>query len=397
MEDRLRIRAGGEDAQEPPLAGDATLLVEDLDADVVEVGRAVHGRARVGLGDDEQLGLAGLLARGRVQPGHRLGRRAVVAEDAEAGAAHGGEQVLALVVHVEGVLAVAEEGEVVGGQPLEEPGRGADLLRGDPHGRVVVQRKRDAAAPLAHLAPVLDGVADVAENGAQLGRDLLAVLRRGDAVDLQVHPRLGDDAELVLGRRVGVDLLEGADGVPSDDQLRVHDEMDGAAERVERGGDRVDEERHVVGDDLDDGVPAGPALRLDGRVRHVDVGGADGALTGEVALGQGGPEEVLRLAREEVLGRRVPVEHVQQPVDVLPGLLGSLFGGGVQLLGPGLLERRRHRWFVFLHWSRGHASSGAIRGYRPCSHAGHWVVGRTPGGSVENGEGVCAGTPTVGT
>ena len=220
---------------------------------------------------------------------------------------------------------------------------------GMPTGGLLVQRDRDAAAPLAHLAPVLDGVADVAEDGAQRGGDRLAVLRRGHAVDLEVHPRLGDDAELVLGRRVGVDLLQGADGVPADDELRVHDEVDGAAERVERGGDRVDEERHVVGDDLDDGVPAGPALRLDGRVRHVDVGGADGTPAGEVALGQRGTEQVLRLAREKVLGRGVAVEHVQQPVDVLPGLLGSVFGGGAQLLGPGLLERRRHRWFVFLH------------------------------------------------
>ena len=50
-----------------------------------------------------------------------------------------------------------------------------------------------------------------------------------------MHPGLGDDAELALGRSVLVDLLQRAGRVAADDELGVHDEVDGAAERVERG------------------------------------------------------------------------------------------------------------------------------------------------------------------
>src|SRR5690606_41798824 len=59
--DRGGVGAGGEQAEEPSLPGDGAGVVEDLDPDVVEVERPVDGGARVGLGDDEQPWLGGLL------------------------------------------------------------------------------------------------------------------------------------------------------------------------------------------------------------------------------------------------------------------------------------------------------------------------------------------------
>ena len=50
---RVQVRGRGEQAEEALLAVDVAVLVEGLDADVVEVRRAVHGRTRVGLGDDQ--------------------------------------------------------------------------------------------------------------------------------------------------------------------------------------------------------------------------------------------------------------------------------------------------------------------------------------------------------
>jgi hypothetical protein len=210
-----------------------------------------------------------------------------------------------------------------------------------------------------------------------------------------VHPRLGDNAELVLaGPVLVVDVLEGADRVAADHELRVDDEVDGAAEGAERGGDRVDEERHVVGDDLDDGVSAGPPLVLDIRVRHRDVDGADGPPPGEVAFGERGAEEVLRLTGEEILGRGVPVEHSQQPVDVLAGVVTGVLSGRPQLLGPGLLERRRHGRFrvpsLFRHRAR--VLGCRFERIAPVHMLDAQAARPEP---VENTAAVCVGPPTV--
>ena len=57
------------EAEEAALADDVAVGVEALDADVVEVARPVHGRARVGLGQDQQVRLA---ARTRARAGGSL-------------------------------------------------------------------------------------------------------------------------------------------------------------------------------------------------------------------------------------------------------------------------------------------------------------------------------------
>ena len=61
-QDRYRVRARvvgvvGEQAEEAPLADHPAVLVEALDADVVEEGRPVNRRARVRLGEVEQVWL----------------------------------------------------------------------------------------------------------------------------------------------------------------------------------------------------------------------------------------------------------------------------------------------------------------------------------------------------
>ena len=257
---------------------------------------------------------------------------------------------------------------MVVGQPSRnravEPTSSASM----PFGRVVVERDRDAAARARASCS-----SPRRRRGRCRGRarSRAAIASRSSSEATRSTSRCIHDSVTTPNSSVGrclvvVDLLQGPDGVAADDELRVDDEVDGTAERCERGGDRVDEERHVVGDDLDDGVPAGPALRLDGRVRHVDVGRADRTPPRQVALGECGAEEVLGLAGEQVLGRGVPVEDVQQPVDLGPGLLGGVLGSGAQLLGPGLVERRRHGLVrVPSLMGRGHASSGAVSRVSP--------------------------------
>jgi hypothetical protein len=167
------------------------------------------------------------------------------------------------------------------------------------------------------------------------------VLQVPGAVDLDVHPRLAHLPEVVVGLgRTEEQLLELAGGVAPDPHRGVDDEVDGAVHSLELGGHRVDEERHVVGDDLDDGVPAGPALLLDLGVVDGDVGGAHGSPLRELAVREGGAEQVLRCPREQVLGGDVAVVGPQELLDALTPAVVCALRCGVQQLLTGLVQRR---------------------------------------------------------
>ncbi len=242
----------------------------------------------------------------------------VGAQDAQAGAGDRLEHLLALVLD-QVVLAVAEEGEVVVGQPAHQLPGLADLLLGQVRRGLLGELVGQSERGVAHLRPVLDDLADVAQHAAQADLDGAQVLAVGLAVDLDVHPGLDHGVRGPLGAGglravagVGVeDLQQLAGEVAAHRELRVHDEVDGAVQAGQLVGDRVDQERHVVGDDLDHGVAARPAVLLDGRGVHPDLGGALGPLEAQPVVGGRRTVDVHRVAADQVLGRRVEVVVVQ--------------------------------------------------------------------------------------
>ena len=70
---------------------------------------------------------------------------------------------------------------------------------------------------------------------------------------------------------------------------------------------RVDEERHVVGDELDDRVRGLPSVLLEVGVVDAHVGRAGLALAREAPVGERGAVEVERVELGEVLGRHPAV------------------------------------------------------------------------------------------
>ncbi len=106
------------EAQETALADHPPVGVDSLDSDVVEIRRAVNRRARVCLGEVQQVGLE------RQRPHFRrqaleptgAGLAAGLAQNAEPAVRDGVEPQLAIAVF-ERVLPIAEEGEVVVLQP----------------------------------------------------------------------------------------------------------------------------------------------------------------------------------------------------------------------------------------------------------------------------------------
>lgn len=279
----------------------------------------MHGGAAVGLGQHEQLVLAGLGAGVGGQPleGRADGVALVAgvvrvgAQDAQPGARHGGQR----VVLAELVLAVAEEGEVVGGQPAQQLARlvevGAGQVAGD---RLLLEAVGDPQRGVAHLLPVLDGLADVGQDAQQVGGDLLQVGPVGLPVDLDVDPRLDVRVVRQPGRRgrCAEHLDQLAGDVTAHHELRMDHDVDAAALAGQLVGHGVDEEGHVVGDDLHHGVAAHPAVLLDGGGVHAHVGGALRPVLGEPVVRERRAEHVDRVAVAEVLGGGVQVVALEE-------------------------------------------------------------------------------------
>ncbi len=350
--ERLGVRSAREQAEEPALADHLAVLVELLHADVVEERRAMDGGPRVGLGQDQQ----GLLPRLLLDQGGQLperGRHVLVGtQDAEAGAGDRAQQ-LVVVVALEAVLAVAEEREVVGRQPTQQLAALRDLLlaQREPVGLQLVD---DGQHLGVHLLPVLDRLPDVAQHLEQRVLDGAGVLVVGDPGDLDVHPGLADR---VRGRhdravRDRGDRLEGAGDVADHVELRVDDRVHVTQLAGQRHGQRVHEERHVVGDHLDDGVTAGgPAGLADGRGEHPHLGGALRAGAGGLVVRREGAVQVDVRAVADVLGGDVPVVRLQQAPD---GVLGR---SPTPPPSQGQIDRLGQEFGLFTVERRGHNST----------------------------------------
>ena len=319
----LAVGGGRVEAEEAVLADDVAVVVEALDADVVEVARAVDRGARVGLGQDQDVRLAGERAHGRGQL--RVGGRDVAAalapQQPEPGALDAAQR-----LRVERVLAVAEEREVVVGQPREKGARLVGLGRVDAGRRRALELADQRLHAVAHRPPVVDHHADALEDAAQRLGQLVEAL--GLAIDLDVHVRL----------------------VAHD---RVDEHVDAELAPAELHAHRVDEERHVVADDLDRGVRRLPAVLLERRVVHAHTRLAALAVAPERPVRQRGAVEVDRLAAVQVGRRRAPVIAAHERLG-----LGHLVGRDP--LSDSLADRFDERRFGVVH-TTGHAVSSPVR------------------------------------
>ena len=166
---RVAIVGGrGEQAEEAVLAHHLARGIEAAHADVVEIDRAMHGRARTRLGDHDRHRRARLPADLRRQGGEAARGRArglLPAQQAERRALDPAQLIAAPVAH-QVVAAIAEKGEVVVGDPREERSGLLQVLgiEGLGAGLEVAQRQVDLAE---HRPPVLDRGAHVAERAAR--------------------------------------------------------------------------------------------------------------------------------------------------------------------------------------------------------------------------------------
>jgi hypothetical protein len=277
LEHRRVIGGRGEQAGETPLAGGVALGVVGLDDHAIHRTAAMDQRLAVGLDDQQRLGPA-REARHRLATAQARIEQAdlVTPQDAQRRA---GNDLVAQAAGVRRILdiaiaAVAEEGEVVGLQPAQEL-----LLLDGVRGLQI----RDRVEPgLSHGPPVGDRAPHFGQHAAERRGEIVELCRLGLPVDLDVHHRFGSPT-------VGIDLQQVAVEVAPHREDGMGEQMNGKLAPVQLVGDRIDQERHVVVDDLHDGVPALEAVLGRGRIEDADLGHARQPVPGERQQGERRP------------------------------------------------------------------------------------------------------------
>ena len=205
-------------------------------------------------------------------------------------------------------------------EPLEEGARLLGLLGIEP-GRRRLELGRQPECALAHQRPVVDRLRDLADHAQQLGPELLEPRRVGLTVDLRVDDRLADRVAAARAPLEHFDQL--AVRAPADVHHGVDDLMDAEAAPVQLHRDGVDQERPVIGHDLDRRVRRAPAVRLEDRVVDAQLGLTRAAPAREAELTDGQPVQVEGVALGEVVRRDPAVELPDERLRVCRAVAGQ--------------------------------------------------------------------------
>jgi hypothetical protein len=212
---------------------------------------------------------------------------------------------------------VAEEREVLVDQPAKKfDGVGDVPVRYRQRRRVRRQLVGDRQRLGAHPGPVLDRLAHIREYPLHVPAQLVAVGLAVHPVDGQPHPALHQvTGDRVVRLHVGAHLDQPAQRLTAHHDQRVYQQVHGQPPGHQRGGDGVDEERHVVGDDLDHGQVAVRAV-LDAQLQLARY-----PLLREVPVRPRVGEHARRRQSDQVLVRGEPPVPADQPraVEIIAG------------------------------------------------------------------------------
>ncbi len=297
------IGGRGEESEEAILGDEVSGIVVTFDADAIHRHRAVDQAAAVPFRDDDQIFAARVLAEFRgeraVAALDRL--RAHLAEDAESGLRKRAQEILS-IAGLEDVAAKSEEDEVSVIEPAEERARFVDFLARHRQRRTF-ELVDIVGERLAHRPPVAHGEAHFAQDVLDRGADRFQLGGLGLLVDLDVH--VGLDRRIAR-RALGIGHFEPvAVRVATRADHRVQEEMDLALAAVDLRAHGVDEERHVVVDDLEDRVLESPTIRLGGRIEETYLRRARRALRAELPQRQSAAEERVEGGVDDVVGSDV--------------------------------------------------------------------------------------------
>ena len=208
---------------------------------------------------------------------------------------------------VEGVIAQAEESEIVGQQPLQKLHRLGDLVDRQRR-RIGFQLIDDAVDAVEHRPPVLHGQPHLAENALQRGGDRSAHRSIVDRIHMNV-----DEAFARIAGGVGRAETFKLAVVALHAEHRMHHQPHFEPTVGEFAHHRIDQERHVVVDDLEhrDRLAAGRSQQRHGLA--ADFRRAGRALGDKIPGLLGQPRHVLGRIAHDIFGHGAP-EQLRQEI-----------------------------------------------------------------------------------
>ena len=344
------VRGRCEQPEEAVLAAHLAFRVEALDGDIVEIARPMHRRARRGSGHDQELRAAGIgldLRRQRRKAGREL-LALFLTQNAQARPGHDLQRVLTFD-RDQLVRAIAEKSEMIGGEPCKEILAFGKLVGGERR-RSLVHVGKDRLQPIAHRPPVGYRGAYIVEHADDVRRKTLQLRGFADAVDLHVNERLAPDVLCILVGEPEQHPLRAA----ADSQDGMHDQMQSQPVAIDFHRHRVDQEGHVVVDDLDDRVRRLPAVFLDAGIEHANSSASGLTLAREVPMRQRGTVQIGRRALGQLFRIHLPEVTLDEGFD--DGAFVRRNSGPnepehfVETLRPRVVALRVHR--CLLIWSQ---------------------------------------------
>ena len=301
---RRHVGRRGQHAEEALLDHRLALCVEAEHREVIHVAGTMHARARIGLGQDQCAHRAGFVEIGGGEGLERTHRHAgaTAAHDAEAGVAYRLEHFIARLFG-NAILAIAEKGEVVIGNPVQEVLR---FLECGLVERQVLgwQRLGNGLHLRLHLRPIRHRRAHIIQRQRDVLAQVLDFLGTADMIDVEQHDRLGSALPALLV----AEIEDVTARIARHGENRMDHGMRGKTRLVDGHRHRIDQERHVVGGYCDQGVPAFESFAVLVRVEHADLCRLCLALTCEFEHELGNARPFGRITGGDVIGRHMAEE-----------------------------------------------------------------------------------------
>ena len=189
---------------------------------------------------------------------------------------------------------------------VAEPGEesnGLSTLVGLDRRRVLLQGLHDVVQLSEHARPVLDCSALIIQHRSKVGGELIEQGGVALTVYLDVDERLTDGVFVALGGHAEQSSLP----IPPEGDHRMHHRVDPQTVPTQRHAYRVDQERHVVSDGLDNGVRRLPAVAVELRVIGAHAGRVGRPTGRQAPVSDCSTVKVDRVDLGQVVRRRVGV------------------------------------------------------------------------------------------